>query len=326
MAGLDIPKLLRKTRVGELEPRLQEEIVQLASNLGYERTIASNSNLSFLFDIYQAEKVKKNRGNAQLKKAEKMIMRLATLKHDSLKAQLQPEERTRQEDRRPFGAIMTGLPIMLSDRLKKIFTSIGITDERIMEKAVETIGEKKAEERVELILSSTLDEDTIKGIFRFHPLLIIELPEEKFVASIESMETKKDILDAWKKANGRTPPLDYVLDPEVLLTDLSMFSQLLGKKTEEPKVQKETEEKNVKYRAKPMDPRDLVKVLVKGLGCTVREGDHYVVTYPKTGKTTAISKSHQAQTQISRPAMKNLFRQLGIDEDEFEKKRQELGL
>ncbi|HIE55772.1 MAG TPA: hypothetical protein EYP90_11435, partial [Chromatiaceae bacterium] len=74
---------MRRIRLRELKPELREEVLVLAREMHYERTVKASSSLSFLFRLYQEEKAKKRRSRKLLKKAEHLILKVAGLHHDS---------------------------------------------------------------------------------------------------------------------------------------------------------------------------------------------------------------------------------------------------
>ncbi|MFH1222078.1 MAG: hypothetical protein V1492_03265 [Candidatus Micrarchaeota archaeon] len=324
MSELDIPKLLRKTRVGELEPRLQDEIVQLASDMGYERTVVANSNLSFLFDIYQAEKVKKNRSAARLKKAEKMIMKLAELKQEQLRS---PPKEKPAEEKRPL-ARFAQAQITLSERIRKVFNSIGIKDEVFMEKAVGVLGEKKIEERAEMVLASKLDEELVKAVFTFNPYMLLEFRDEKFAIAIESFETKKEIIDMGQKPLPSA--VNYHLSPMSILTDYFVIQHLLDlriPKAEKPAAKKEKREREYKYGSRPMDPGDFTRV-IKSLGFEfVRETTHGgLYKNERSGGIMCVQRGHRAQYQLNGSTIKKKLAEARVNLNEFEEHRQRLHL
>ncbi|MEM4166371.1 MAG: hypothetical protein QW153_03880 [Candidatus Bilamarchaeaceae archaeon] len=319
----EVKRILKNTFFYELNDETKKRLEELAKDLGYEKTITPKTRLSFLLKVYQTKKAKKNAAR-RLKEAEKMIMQIASLRYNELKGK---EEKEKKEDKKNFQstAIFSDISFLVNERMKKIFERLGIKDKKSIEEAIWSLGEKEVENRAEIVFSSKLDEKTIQGIFDFNPKLIME-SFEKFVATIEMLETKKEIIDAWKKSHEEKPPLDYAIEPAILFTDYAVLQKILSEAPKE-KDQKVTEKEEVEYRAKPMRAEDLIKILTKGFGCEVREGNHYIVLNPSNGKTTTISKSHKGQMELNKSVIKKIVQQqLGIDLNTFQKKREEMGL
>lgn len=321
----DVRKILKNVFFSNLSDDLQKEVEALARDLGYEKTITPKTNLSFLLQLYNTQRAKKSAAR-KLKEAEKMIMRIASLKYNEV---IQKAKEAGSEKAAGFrvAQMASDLSLVISERIRQIFERLGIRDRKIIENAIWTLGEKEIENRAEIIWSSALDEKTIKGVFEFNPNLIIER-FETLVATMEMLETKKEMIDAWEKENNRPSPLNYRDQPAVLFTDYAVLQKMLGEAAKEQPAEQETrEEKTVEYRARPMRAEDLIKVLVKAYGCEVREGNHYIVSNPQNGKTTTISKSHKGQMELNRSVVKKIVeQQLGIDLRDFQKKREELGL
>lgn len=208
--------ILKKIRLGMLEPELQREITELAAEMGYEATITASSNLHFLHKIYQAEKVKGKRSARALQKAEDMILRLSSLHH----AVTQREEQRRKEEKRkriPLSVIEGGLSA--GKRTRSLLASIGVEDESVASRAEELLGEKGVAGRVELVQSTTLGEGLTRKFFSTHPEIIMIPGDGQFSSELEAMEGKKEMIDAWSRTTGRRPPLwaDYGMTPGILL-------------------------------------------------------------------------------------------------------------
>ncbi len=87
--------LLKKLKVGMLEPELQLEVARIAAELGFEETVTSSSSLHFLYRLYRAEEAKERRSRKALKKAEDLILRLSSLHHAVVQDRLERSGRER---------------------------------------------------------------------------------------------------------------------------------------------------------------------------------------------------------------------------------------
>lgn len=319
----DYSPILKRIKVGMLEPELRREITELAAEMGYEATITASSNLHFLFKIYQAQKAKE-RGSAEaLKKAEDMILRLGTLHHQIIQRE---EQRRRGERKRkiPLNLIEGGL--LVSKKTRELLGSIGIEDESTVIKAEELFGEKGVEERVELVKMSKLGAELEKKVFARYPETIVIPKEDDFISELDAMENKKSILDGWVKTNERPLPVwaDYDQTPGILIDTYEDITRQLGipLPAEAPK----KAEKERTYQSRPMDPEDFKKV-VKALGFQeLRETTHGTLMRDGYGNTMCIQKAHRGQMELSAPTLKKKIKESGIDPEEFEGKRREMGL
>jgi hypothetical protein len=319
----DYAPILKKIKVGMLEPGLQHEIAELAAEMGYEATITASSNLHFLFKIYQAEKARAGASAEALKKAEDMILRLSSLHH----AIIQREEQRRKTERKrkaPLNLIEGGL--LVSKKTRELLLSIGIEDESTVIKAEELFGEKLVGDRVELVLASTLGKEVVKKVFARYPETVLIPKEDDFISELEAMENKKAVLDGWAKSNERPLPVwaDYDETPGILIDTYEDITRQLGIPL--PKQAPEKIEKERSYQSRPMDPDDFKKV-VKALGFQeLRETTHGTLMRDGGGNTMCIQKAHRGQMELSAPTLKKKIKESGIDPEEFEGKRRELGL
>ncbi|NYZ77059.1 hypothetical protein H0O02_01965 [Candidatus Micrarchaeota archaeon] len=316
---------LKKMRVGELDRELQENVLAVANELGYESAVRTTSNLAFLWELYNSERVKQKRSRTKLKKAENLILKLASLDYGRVREEARREERKAGE-KRPFSAVVPPLRAVtgISERLRKIFESIGLSDEKVMEKAVESLGEKEIEERAELALSSRLGEKTVKALFSSSPKLILE---QDFWFRIETIEQKKEMLDWESKRKTLPPELDYRSSPAALLKDYEEIAHLLELKPAATVYQLELEKPKVRYRSKSMDPRDFVKA-IKELGFEfVREAKHgWLYAHSITNAIMSIQRPHISQFELNGSTIKKKLVEAGINLDEFEEVRMRLKL
>ncbi len=232
MASLDIETagpMLKRIKIGQLDPELLTSVMELAEEHGYEVTITASSDLHFLFRIYQAERVKQKRNLKRLKKAENLILRLAglSLHHDAERAQ----ERSRREEKRPpFGHATMEEDMRLSARLRELFSSIGITDEKEIRETVMFLGEAKAEERVRAAAASPIGPELVKALFAEQPEALRTPKDADYDYQIKAMDHKKGLIDAWAEESGETVPVwaDYSRSPGALLVDYAELSKGLG--------------------------------------------------------------------------------------------------
>lgn len=236
MALLDIDEIrpkLRRIKLAHLAPELLESVLELAGESGYEVTVTASSNLEFLFSIYQAEKAKRKKETRRLKKAEKLILRLAGFQ--MLQHEVRQEQRRREEERKPLitRAMVEG-ELRIGRRMRELFKSIGITNERDMQETVGLLGEKKAEERIELVGKTSLGESLIKELFGKNPGMLRVPREDAFLKELHGLEVKKTLIDDWKEASGMQPPLwlDYKKAPEALLLEYEQICKELGMENE----------------------------------------------------------------------------------------------
>ncbi len=232
MAELDIESIgpkLKGIKLSQLQPELIDAVLELAGEHGYEVTITSSSNLEFLFKIYQAEKAKEKGKRRSLEKAENIILTIAgvfSLHHDTVIAE-QKGKREERKRRAHYDAM--GEDMRLSRRMRELFESIGIDNEKEMQRSVALLGEEKIEERVGLARASRLGDALVRGVFGENPELIRIVRDEEFGAALSAMEGKKDFIDAWKEANRKLPLwADYSVSPSVLLADYKVLHDGLG--------------------------------------------------------------------------------------------------
>ncbi len=313
--------ILKKIRLGMLEPELQREVAELASELGYEATITAESNLHFLFRIYQAEREKEKRSARALKKAESLILRLSSLQHAIAKREEQRREKEKGK-RMPRGA--HGSAIEAGKRTISLLGTIGIEDEKVMGLAEELLGEKGVEERVVLVHSTILGNNLVRKFFSAHPEVILIPKNDDFVSELEAMEAKMEMVDSWSESHGRKAPAwaDYNITPGILLDSFDDIARQLNIEIEA----EERPESGVKYRGKPMDPDDFMKV-VSAMGfAVVREATHGTLMRDGEGNIMCVQKAHRKQMELNTSTIKKKLVEAKVDLDGFEMKRRELKL
>jgi hypothetical protein len=235
MAELDIENIgpmLKRVKIAQLEPELLQGVLELAQEHGYEVTVTSLSDLHFLFRIYQAEKAKEER-SLQLKKAEDLILRLAglySLHHEAERRQAKERADSDAEHRRKPRTGLAEEDITVGKRMRGLFAGIGIREEGDVQRAIAMLGEAKAEERVGIILKSSLGDELVKAFFAENPDTVWLMPDERFLDELNAMEAKKGIIDAWSGSRNEPPPLwaDYRKSPSVLLVDFEVVLAGLG--------------------------------------------------------------------------------------------------
>jgi len=320
---------LRKMKLGELVPDLRQQVIELASQMNYETTLKASRSLYFLFELYQAEKAKEEKSQDQLKKAEDLIIRLETLQH-SVMARSARKGKEKEKERGPqFRKIE--VEIAISDKTRKLFSSIGINDETVMAKTIEAMGERKTEERIELVHATNLGDELTRRFFPSYPELLAEPNDEQFVNELEILEMKKAVVDCWVLANGRPPPqnADYGNNPGLLLESFHEIARQLGAEIPEAvkRSLEEVEKKVVKYRGKPMHPDDFIKMAQAFGFSIVRKSKHGVLMKnEQTGKMTCVAIAHRKQQLLNPGHVGKNLADMGIDRDDFEEKRRELGL
>ncbi len=311
---------LKKIRVGQLEPILQREVMELASEMGYESTVTASSNLHFLYRLCTAEETKEKRSREQLKKAEKLILKLASLHHEAQKR----ERKAKKEPAKKIPLTVVEAGIKVSEKTRKLLNSIGIRDEKTMAEIEGVLGADKIGERVEIILASTLEE-AVEKFFAAHPDRVAIPDDERFVLEIEKIETKKQIIDNWRKKEGRIPiEADYLITPGILLGEYHTIARLLNVEMPE-EVDIQESEKRSKYRGRPMHPDDFRKV-VEALGFSFVRPTTEGVMMRRGDVIMGIQKAHAGQMELSRRTIKRKIMEARISPDEFERARGELKL
>lgn len=320
------PNLFRKIRITQLEPELQKEILEFAGLIGHETTVKTSGRLEFLYKFYQAEKAKEKRSRRMLRKAERLILKLESLRHETQRRDLGKQEKDRGREIWRGPSTAAALPIAVSKRMRMIFQSIGIEDERFMAAAIELLGEQKIETRVELVCATTLGGDLVKKAFSALPERLLVPDDDQFLSELSAAETKKEIMDAWAKERGiPISEAPYNTTPALLFEKYHELQQMLELQTAQPAAREESEEK-AKYRPKPMHPDDLVTVLVKGFGFMIsRERKERVLTHPD-GRVLSVEKAHTGQMDLNRGTVRAFIRDAGLEPDEFETERRRLGL
>jgi len=314
---------LRRMRFGLLEPEIQKEVLELASELGWESAVTAQSDLHFLFRIYQSGRARGDAGHKALERAEDMIMRLSGLHHAI--AQKEAARRTTERKRRiPLTLVEGGLAV--SDKTRKLLASIGIEDESTITRAVGMFGEEKTAERAGLVLAMDVGIETLRGIFRAHPETILFPKDDDFVSELDAIEKKRDVIDGWAFSNGKDAPAwaDYRKTPGILLDTFQDIIRQL--EIELPPERPAREEKAVKFISKPMHPDDFIKV-VRGLGFEkMRDASHGTLMRDGAGNIMCVAKSHRSQSELNGSTIKKKLVEAGVDIGQFERKRREMGL
>ncbi len=314
--------LLKRIRVSQLEPELRREVLEFAGEMGYEGTVNASSRLHILLDIYNAEKAKEKRSKRMLRKAENLIMKLAGLHYGT--AVMEARRPAAQKKERPFGKAPEAMELFISARMKALFESIGIRDERVMAQAIGLLGEKNAEERVVLILASNIGQELAKKIFPMQPKMLLE-PDDRFIRIIGELETKKDIVDRWGKAREIGPGrLPYDLAPQILLMDYPGFSQALGllaKSKEETPGASTGKKEELKYRPVPMRFRDMLRVLEE-FGYHVKSTKNETILERADGRILVMSGEHIGEMSV--PVVRAIIREIGTTPERFEGARQKV--
>lgn len=316
--------LLKKIRIGELEPGLRDEVLRLATEMEHEVTITSASRADVLLKLYRAERAKEKRSLKRLKKAEKLILAISTLHLDSTRRAAAQEAKKENKVRMPASAIEAALP--LSAALRKAFESIGITDEKAISAVVESVGEMKAMERLDLVQGMKLDPELIKKVMPLKPLVLIEL-DDSFLQSIETLEAKKEMIDSWSKANTRMPPeeANYNKNPGVLWEEFHVIARILEARP--PELPKVTEEKikpkkaKVRYVSRPMKRTELFASLEE-LGFKFSRHRNEVVWEHENGGTLTTSYKDEYPSEVIGDILADLHRRFTITREQFAEARQ----
>ncbi len=308
---------LKKLTFRQLVPELRQEVLELAAEMGYEETVTSRSSLEFLFRIYKAEEVKKRRSREQLKKAERLILKLNSFQHAIQKR----EERRREKRKRPKLRLVEG-GVMASEKTRELLARIGITDEESIEQAEALFGEEKIESRVELALSIDVDHNVIKKLFGAYPGVFLLPREDDFISELDAIENKRQLIHEWSVTNGSAPPswADYNETPGILIDSYQDISRLL--ELEEPV---ESDIRELKYRGKPMKPQDFKKVMLAMDFEEVRESKHGTLLR-RGDSIMCVQRAHKKQMMLNQSTIKKKLQENGVDLGEFEGKRTELGL
>ena len=314
--------LLKKIRIDQLEPALQKEIYDFATLMGKENTITSSSNLNFLYKIYQSERLKEKRDLKRLKKAEKLILKLAGLRHRIVQRSGEPKE---EEEGKRISGIYGRIETPVSKRMIDLFETIGIKDVSIMAQAIELMGEINAEERIELIHSTNLGEILLKKLFGLKPEMFLDPMDDDFIANLEILERKKDIVDNWAKARGKPEP-PYVKNPEILFEDFHEITRVLELSPVEVAAPVPAKLEEIKYRGKPMVPEDFMKVIMAMGFSPVRDAKHGTVLSNPAGRIIGVQKAHKKQEMLNTSTIKKKLVEAGVNLNSFEKQRRELGL
>ena len=301
---------LRKIRMRELPPEIQLEVQELSKELHYEGTIKSSSSLQFLYELYQAQKEKKD--EKALKRAEKMIMSLATLSHarvSGAKARKKTEKRARM-------APVSEAEMALSQKIRGAFLQMGIKDENFMRKALGLLGEAEVIDRSELVLATKLEKKTRKSLFRKHPEILLVPRQDLFAKDLEIIEKKREIFDMMREIDAIPEGMDYKVDSSALLMSSRDIMDFLKLDAGEPVPESGESEGGLPTLTR----RQFVKRM-KQLGFEkrreVRHGAFF--TNPDTGKTIMIQNTHSQGTEryVETGILRRKLKEAGVSVKQF---------
>ncbi|MFN7991058.1 MAG: type II toxin-antitoxin system HicA family toxin [Candidatus Micrarchaeia archaeon] len=314
--------ILRRMRLGALEPGLRREVVDVAIELGHESAITSDTKLHFLLKIYLSEKAREKGREESLRKAEDLIMRLSSLHYEAHRQEME----RRKSQRKSAPVRWSGSEIPISGRTKELLESIGITDEKAMAGIVEVIGDEKVAERVGLVHISDLGADLTKKLFSAKPEMMLTARDDDFIMAIETLETKRSMIDSALPAAPPVEPL-YHRIPEVMFEDYHDLATLLDLKPPEqqPEPAVLEEEKKQKLRVSPITPDDFIKVL-RGFGFAMKSGGPHRVLTNDEGMVAVVQSGHGSNKEFGPGLVRMKVRDIGLSIEDFEKKRKELGL
>ncbi len=314
--------LLRRIRVSQLEPELRREVLEFAGEMGYEGTVNASSRLHILLDIYNAEKAREKKSKRVLRKAERLIMKLAGLHYATAVMEARgPQVQKKKEQ--PFGRATEAMELLISPRMTALFESIGIHNEKVMAQAIGLLGEKKIEERVTLILASNISQELAKKLFQRQPGMLLEPDDANFLKTLVDLETKKDIVDTWAKARETRAP--YGNAPQILLIDYSELGQALGllrERKEEMAGPSTGKKEEIKYRPVPMRFRDMLKVL-KEFGYRVKSTKNETILERADGRILVMSGEHTGEISVA--VVRAVIREIGATPEKFEEVRRRVG-
>ncbi len=321
MVNLDI-EVLKKVKIRQLDPIIQSEAIDVAKELGLERSIKADSTLHFLYQNCCKQEAKEKKSRERLERAKNIILSIGALSEAITHRET---KRRRQEQKRKRTFRLVDSELKASKKTIELLRSIGIDDEKIAGRAEAMFGVEDVEHRVELVGALNLDEKTRMKLFGRWPETFLIPDEEDFFSELESIGTKKNMITTWAKTNDRPPPIwaDFREFPGILLDEYHDIARLLD--LEEQEQPEKGKKKEVKYRGKPMYPNDFMKV-VEALGFVkVREANHGTLMR-RGDNIMCIQKSHRAQAQLNRSVVKAKLVESEVDLDKFEEKRRELRL
>ncbi len=319
----DCGPALKRIRFGMIEPDLRERVLEVALSLGHEGTVSAETDLQFLLRLYMAESAKEKGRKRALKKASDLIMRLSSLHYEAHEREMERKRRERKD--RPFPAAAPAeMPI--SKKAMDLFASIGITDQRAMAHVLDFLGEKKLEGRVELVLSSALPSSAAKGVFGAKPELLLKVDDREFAMELEAMEAKREIIDHRYADVGMGEPI-YLRYPEILAESYHEVARIMDLKPVEEKAEPAPaeEEKRQKFRVNPIHPNDFIKVL-RGLGFELKSSGPHRVLAHEDGRVSVVQSAHGANREFGPGLIRMKLRESGITVEEFQRKREELGV
>ncbi len=319
----DCGPALRRMRFGTIEPGLQDQVKEVALELGHEGAISSRTSLHFLLRLYNEEKAREKGRKEALRKAEDLILRLSSLHYEAHEREM---ERKRREGGRQPPPWKEASEMPISKKALDLFASIGITDEKAMAHVLDFLGERKLEERVETILSSSLPEIAVKGLFGRKPELLLIADDRGFTMEIEAMEAKKTMIDNRYAELGMAEPI-YMSYPEILAESYHEVARIMDLKPVEERAEPAPaeEERRQKFRISPIHPDDFIKVL-RGLGFEQKGGGSHRVLSHKDGRVSVVQSAHGPSKQFGAGLIRMKLRESGIPLEAFQKKREEMGL
>ena len=266
MALLDLDTLgpqLKGIKISQLDPELLDSVLELAAEHG-EITIASSTNLHFLIQIYKAEHSREKKDIERLNKAENLILRLAGLIPLHHEESRQAEAPRGFAGRKALSNLMTEGGVMIGRKEQELFESVGITDEREMQKAVGLLGQEKIAQRVRLALSSRLGPQLAKMVFGENPSVLSTPKDGDFEVELRAMENKKSLIDKWAGVSGEPLPIwaNYMESPNVLLVHYANLYRAL--------VLGSTGKKAAEFAAGPENDTHVIKML-REMGLSIEE-------------------------------------------------------
>jgi len=322
MVNLDI-EVLKKVKIRQLDPIIQNEAIEVAKDLGLERSIRANSTLHFLYQNCCKQEAKEKKSKERLERAKNIILSIGAL---SEAVAHRETKRRKQEQKRKRTFRLVDSDLKASKKTIELLKSIGIEDEKVAGRAEAMFGIESVESRVELILDYLdLDKGTKKKLFERWPETFLIPDEGDFLSELDSIVTKKNLIITWSKTNkkGIPPWADFREFPGILLDEYHDIARLLD--IEDQNHEEKIKKKEIKYKGKPMYPNDFMKV-VEALGFEkVREANHGTLMR-RGDNIMCIQKSHRAQVQLNRSVVKAKLVESEVDLDKFEEKRRELKL
>lgn len=291
-----------------LHQELQNEVQELLSKTSYEITINDSTKLDFLLDIINKESNKEI-----LKKAENLIMNISSLQH-----KIRATENDRRREEREKSGIFRRSDYQeekISEKTRLLLQRIGIEDEKIMAKAEGLFGIAGIEERVDFISIAGLGEELTKKLFRGYPELILIPKLEDFLAELDIIKLKKEMLDGISLTRKLPLWLDYIETPGILIDSYRDIQRQLAIETPMEVIPSESQ-KQLSYVPRTMTKKEFIKTLGRLGFVLVRQKNELVFQGPKLLIT---SNPHDGEYD---PVMiRKIIRDIGITPDEFERAR-----